>query len=184
MNVIIRKRQIIMSALVLALGSAVFVNWYFTKPQTEQVQGDTDETPSYSVLGDAQYVNASGESTTAQQQETDALSQVRLDRSKAHDEAFDKLKEVINDASASQSAVDTAAKKLAELTENIKLEADIDALINSKCGFGSITTLSDGSAQIVCEKGSLDSTSILQIKEIVTKHTKISSENITIFETK
>ena len=30
MNVIIKKRQIIMSALVLALGSAVFVNWYFT----------------------------------------------------------------------------------------------------------------------------------------------------------
>ena len=179
MNVIIRKRQIIMSALVLALGSAVFVNWYFTKPQTEQVQG---ETPSYSVVGDAQYVNAGTEIRTKVQ--TDALTDVRTERNKAHDEAFDKLKAVIDDSSASQSAVDTAAKKLAELTENIKLEADIDALINAKCGVGSITTLSDSSAQIVCENGSLDSNTILQIKEIVIKHTKINSENITIFEAK
>lgn len=179
MNIIIRKRQIIMSALVLALGSAVFVNWYFTKPQTEAVQG---ESQSYSVVGDAQYVNAGGETQTTVQM--DALTKVRSDRNKAHDEAFDKLKAVIDDSSASQSAVDTAAKKLAELTEDIKLEADIDALINAKCGFGSITTLSDSAAQIVCEKGSLDPNTILQIKEIVIKHAKINSENITIFEAK
>lgn len=179
MNVIIRKRQIIMSALVLALGSAVFVNWYFTKPQAEQVQG---ESPSYSVVGDAQYVNASGETETTAK--TDALTKVRSERNKAHNEAFDKLRSVIGDSSASQSAVDTAAKKLAELTEDIKLEADIDALINAKCGFGTITTLSDSSAQIVCEKGKLDPNVILQIKEIVIKHTKINSENITIFEAK
>lgn len=179
MNIIIRKRQIIMSALVLALGSAVFVNWYFTKPQTEQVKG---ESQSYSVVGDAQYVNAGGETETAVQ--TDALTKVRSERNKAHDEAFDKLKAVIDDSSASQSAVDTAAKKLAELTENIKLEADIDALINAKCGFGSITTISESAAHIVCEKSSLDPNTILQIKEIVMKHTKINSENITIFEAK
>ena len=179
MNIIIRKRQIIMSALVLALGSAVFVNWYFTKPEAEQVQG---ESQSYSVVGDAQYVNAGSETQTKAQ--ADALTKVRSDRNKAHDEAFDKLKAVINDSSASQSAVDTAAKKLAELTESIKLEADIDALISAKCGFGSITTLSDSAAQIVCEKGSLDPNTILQIKEIVIKHAKINSENITIFDAK
>lgn len=179
MNVIIRKRQIIMSALVLALGSAVFVNWYFTRPQTEQVDS---ETPSYSVVGDAQYVNADSETQT--NAKADALTQARTDRNKAHDEAFDKLKAVIDDSSASQSAVDTAAKKLAELSEIIKLEADIDALVNAKCGFVSITTLSDSAAQVICEKDSLDSTAILQIKEIVIKHAKINSENITIFETK
>ncbi len=179
MNIIIRKRQIIMSALVLALGSAVFVNWYFTKPQTEQVQG---ETPSYSVVGDAQYVNAGDE--TQNKVQADALTQIRSERNKVHNEAFDKLKAVIDDSSASQSAVDTAARKLAELTEDIKLEADIDALINAKCGFGSITTLSDSAAQIVCEKGSLDGNVILQIKEIVISQAKINSENITIFEAK
>ncbi len=179
MNVIIRKRQIIMSALVLALGSAVFVNWYFTKPQAEQA--GKDETVSYSVLGDAQYVSATGEKETQAQS---ALSESKLNRSKAHDEAFEKLKDVINDPSASKSAVDSAAKQLASLTDIIKLESDIESLVKSKCGFECVAVINSGKAEILCEKGKLDSTSILQIKEIILKHTDINSENITIFDAK
>ena len=44
--------------------------------------------------------------------------------------------------------------------------------------------INGSSAQVVCEKGMLDSTVILQIKEIFLKHTDINSENITIFELK
>lgn len=179
MNVIIRKRQIIMSALVLALGSAVFVNWYFTKPETEQV--GKEEQVSYSVLGDAQYVSATEESSVS---DASAMSESKLNRSKSHNEALDKLKEVINDSSASKSAVDSAANQLAKLTDTIKLEADIEALVKSKCGFDCMVMINGTNAEVVCEKGKLDSTSILQIKEIVLKHTKLNSENITIFEIK
>lgn len=187
MNVIIRKRQIIMAALVLALGSAVFVNWYFTRPETQAAQGGTDEPQRYSVIGDAQYVSASGEKstgTTAQSDSADTLAQSRLERSKSHDEAFEMLNKVINSSTASASAVDKAAQQLAELTGTVKLEADIDALIKAKCGFGCITTISSSAVQVVCEKGSLSSTSILQIKEIVMKHTDFDAQNITIFENK
>ena len=179
MNVIIRKRQIIMSALVLALGSAVFVNWYFTKPETEQA--DKEENVSYSVLGDAQYVSADAEKES---EVKSPLADTRLNRSKAHDEAFEKLKDVINDPSASKSAVDSAAKQLATLTDTIKLESDIESLVKSKCGFECVAVINSGKAEVVCEKGKLDSTSILQIKEIILKHTNINSENITIFDTK
>ncbi len=182
MNVIIRKRQIIMSALVLALGSAVFVNWYFTKPQTAPTQGDAGETKAYSVLGEAQYVSSAGEKTTLESNDT--LTKSRVERNKAHDQVFDSLKEIINDSSSAKTAVDKAAEQLATLTDTIKLEADIDALINAKCGFGCITTISSDSVQVVCEKGALNSTSILQIKEIIMKHTQTSAENIIIFEAK
>ena len=185
MNVIIRKRQIIMSALVLALGSAVFVNWYFTRPETQATGSETNEQPSYSVLGDAQYVSSNGEkSTQAETTAADKLSQSRLERSKTHDEAFEKLNEVINSSTASASAVDKAAQQLAELTGTIKLEADIDALIKAKCGFGCITTIGSSGVQVICESGNLSSTTILQIKEIVIKHTDFDAENITIFESK
>lgn len=183
MNVIIRKRQIVMSALVLALGSAVFVNWYFTRPEAVlETQGKEVTTRNYSVVGEAKYVNAESESETLL--EPHVLDDSRADRKKAHDEAFDKLKAVINDSASSKAAVDTASEKLAELAKTIKLEADIDALVENKCGVDCITAISDGCAQVACEKGGLDSTSILQIKEIVIKHTGISSENIIIFESK
>ncbi len=184
MNVIIRKRQIIMSALVLALGSAVFVNWYFTKPETAQTQGLADETKSYSVLGEAQYVSSSGEKTTAEVSADDALAKSRLERSKAHDRVFESLNSIIHDSSAAKTAVDKAAEQLAALTNTIKLEADVDALISAKCGFDCITTISNDSVQVVCEKGALNSTAILQIKEIIMKHTGTGAENIIIFEAK
>lgn len=189
MNVIIKKRQIIMSALVLALGSAVFVNWYFTRPGDQiQVQGQQDTTSNYSVVGEAKYVNAESESTTKTVTQAsdadDKLAVSRAERKQAHDDAFNKLRSVINDSASSKTAVDTATKQLAELTRIIKLEGDIDALVENKCGIDCITAIGNDSVQLACEKGGLDSTSILQIKEIVIKHTGISSENITIFEAK
>lgn len=182
MNVIIRKRQIIMSALVLALGSAVFVNWYFNKPDSAPTA--KEEAVSYSIIGDAQYVSANSEKHSVEETVKNDFSQTQMNRRKAHDEAFDKLKAVINDPSASKSAVNKAAENLANLTKSIKLEADIEALVKSKCGFNCAVMINESSAQVVCEKGALDSTVILQINEIFLKHTDIKSENITIFELK
>lgn len=185
MNVIIRKRQIIMSALVIALGSAVFVNWYFTRPEAAKVQGlvGAEVTGvSYSTVGDAQYVSSNTDGVTIEN--SDFMAESKLARSKAHDEAFEKLNDVIKSSSSSQSAVDSATKQLAELTNVIKLEADVEALVKAKCGFECVVLINSGNAEVACEKGSLNSTSILQIKEILLKHTEISAENITIFETK
>lgn len=182
MSLIIKKRQIILSALVLALGSAVFINWYFNKPEASAVGVQTDDVTqvSYSTIGDAQYVNASA----ASEQSSDLLSSSRVSRNKAHDEAFEKLNDVIKNPSASQSAVDAATKSLSQLTNVIKLEADIEALIQTKCGFESVVLINGETAEIACAPGSLDSTSILQIKEIMLKHTSVTPENITIFEAK
>ncbi|MBQ3498761.1 MAG: SpoIIIAH-like family protein [Clostridia bacterium] len=182
MNVIIKKRQIIMSALVLALGSAVFVNWYFTRPEASQT--GSEENVSYSVLGDAQYVSSSNEKTTAIAERENSFAQFNMTRQKTHDEAFDLLKKVINDPSASKSAVDNAAKQLAKLTDLIKLESDIETLVKSKCGLNCMVMINSDKIDVVCEKGKLDATSTLQIKEIILKHTQINSGNITIFETK
>ena len=182
MSMIIKKRQIILSALVLALGSAVFINWYFNRPEASSVGVAADDVSqiSYSTIGDAQYVNASA----APEQTPNLLNGSRLSRNKAHDEAFEKLNDVIKNPSASQSAVDAATKSLTQLTNVIKLEADIEALIQTKCGFESVVLLNGETAEIACVPGSLDSTTILQIKEILLKHTDITPENITIFEAK
>ncbi|HBL41657.1 MAG TPA: hypothetical protein DDY98_08975 [Ruminococcaceae bacterium] len=112
------------------------------------------------------------------------MSSSRVSRNKAHDEAFEKLNDVIKNPSAAQSAVDAATKSLAQLTSVIKLEADIETLIQTKCGFESVVLINGDTAEIACAQGVLDSSSILQIKEIMLKHTSISTENITIFEAK
>ncbi len=181
MNLVIKRRQIIMSALVLALGSAVFINWQFNRPESEEAA--KEESVSYSVIGDAQYVSANTEKNT-ENSESDSFEELRLSRKRSHDEAFDKLNKVIKDPNASKSVIDNAAKSLAQLSNVIKLESDIEALIKSKCGFSSLVIIIDNSVEIACEKGSVDGTSIIKLKEIVLKHTEIKPENITIFEVK
>ena len=38
---VVRKRQIIAAALVLALGSAVFINWYYNRPSVKSTNART-----------------------------------------------------------------------------------------------------------------------------------------------
>ena len=58
MNVILKRRQLILATLVVALGAAVFVNWYFTN-SSDNVAGVNDTTNEYvQNLGEAKYVNS------------------------------------------------------------------------------------------------------------------------------
>ena len=60
MNMIIKRKQLVSIALVLTLGAAVFVNWYFARPGVKSVIDTKKTTVSQQAenLGDAQYVSA------------------------------------------------------------------------------------------------------------------------------
>ena len=62
MNVIIKKRQLLVAALTVALGAAVLVNWYFTNSGDKKLADNTETTSGEYVqnLGEAKYVNAEG----------------------------------------------------------------------------------------------------------------------------
>ena len=61
MTKIMKKRQLIMAVLVVALAAAVFVNWYYTKPQTTPVSGQEPmtEVDAEETVDDIQAVDAS-----------------------------------------------------------------------------------------------------------------------------
>ena len=46
MNLLIKRRQLVMATLVVALGAAVFVNWYFTN-SSNNVAGVDETTNEY-----------------------------------------------------------------------------------------------------------------------------------------
>ena len=71
MNLLIKRRQLIMATLVVALGSAVFVNWYFTN-SSNNVAGVNDTTSEYvQNLGEAKYVNSDKADTTDKNEKKD-----------------------------------------------------------------------------------------------------------------
>lgn len=58
MSATIKRKHLVLTGLVIALGTAMFVNWYYTKPEAKSVNKAADETTTVSAnLGDAMYVN-------------------------------------------------------------------------------------------------------------------------------
>lgn len=187
---IIKKRQLLLATLVIALAAAVFVNWYYTRPEIESADADAVATTQPDAqegvnLGDARYVISSDavlEDTAAQAQASEYFESAKLRRRNAHDEAAESLNDIIKDGSSSSEAVSKATAALEELAKSIALESDIENLISAKAGCKNLVILNGGNAEIIVENGSLDDVSLIKIKEIAVKQTGYSVDKISITE--
>ena len=172
MNVLIKRRQLILATLVVALGAAVFVNWYYTgNNSTIQSPEETTQSEYVQNLGEAKYVNATGE-------EADYFSEVKLNRQKSRDEALDKLNKALEKAKSGSDEAKEITKSIDKLTAQIKLESDVEALISAKLASECVAVITEKSAQVVVSKGALSEDAALQILEIITTNTHLKAENI------
>lgn len=179
MNMIIKKKQLVSIALVLTLGAAVFVNWYFARPGVKSVIDTSKTTVNRQVenLGDAQYVSA----TTAS---SETMAGFKVKREAAHDEAKETLNSVIKDAKSDSEAAEEAGEALAELSKSIKNEADLENLITAKISSDCVVIIDGDVCQVIVGKGVLTDNISLQIKDLVIKQADIPSKNIMIVELK
>ena len=188
---IIKRRQLLLATLIVALGAAIFVNWYYTKPSVE-TSGNTVATDSVSDdekqganLGDARYVISSDvtlDDAAAQAQASEYFASAKLRRKTAHDEAAEALNDIIKDSSSNSEAVKQATAALKELSDCMTLESDIENLITAKIGCENLCILNNGKAEIIIENGSLDDVAIVKIKEIAVEQTGYPVANISITE--
>ena len=97
----IKKRQLVAAALILALGTAVFLNYNHSKPEAKRTNGSVN-TESAVNLGDAQFVN--GTSVSESKSSDDYFASIKTKRKKARDEAFELQKKIIEDKNADEKA--------------------------------------------------------------------------------
>ncbi len=187
---ILKKRQLLLATLVIALGAAVFINQYYTTPKVDSVvSGETQptlhSTDSGANLGDARYVISTDvtlDDAAAQAVASEFFSGAKLRRQTARDEAEEALNDIIKDGDSSPEAVAKATDALTDITKAITLECDIENLISAKVGCENLVIINAGVCEIIVENGSLDDTSVVQIKEIVVKQTGLSTDKITLIE--
>jgi len=185
MKKLLKKRQLVLVTLVLALGAAVFVNWYYSKPDLA-VDGQT-MSPAQGIsqggeeehLGDSLYVHNPYSSSAGEY-----FAGAKLRRAAAHDEAKDTLNAVITDSKADAKAVADASKALQALSNAIKLEADCESLIAAKTGSECLVTIGKDNVEAVLGGPPIDSAMALQIKEILLSKTGFSAEQVSIVELK
>lgn len=174
---ILKKRQIAAGAAAVALCTAVFLNWYYTKQGTNLPE--VPEATSEVNLGDAQYVNGTNVTN-----ESDYFTSAEINRSKAHDTAKEYLEAIVSDENVDSEEKEAAKKKLLEISNEIKTEADIQNLITAKLNCKCLVTLNESSLEVILPNGVLTDDKLITIKDIVTSNSNVSSDNITVIELK
>lgn len=172
---ILTRKHILAFTLISTLVLAVFVNWYYTKPQN--MQSEEPEISDNVSLGEAQLVNGTAVIENY-------FESAKLNRTKAHDSACESLKQIIDDASTDEDTKAAAREKLTKLSEYIKLEADCENLISAQTSKDCVVTINSDSVEVVVPSDTLDENIIVKIKDIVLTKTNVNVENITIVELK
>lgn len=172
---IIGRKQLLTFSLVFALGLAVFVNWYYTKPQGNTKEPETTNEVN---LGDAQYVNSDKVEVENYFETAD------INRKKAHDSAKDYLSGIIADTSVDEETKALAREKLTKISEQMKTEFDIENLITAQTNSKCMVTYNDETIEVILPKGTVNDSIAIKIKDVIISKTKLTADKITIIETK
>ena len=188
---LMKKKQLLMATLVIALGAAVAVNWYYTKNPLEASTETTSVTEEVSgTLGESLSVGSSAvhqnltEVTQSLMANADFFTKERLKRDEAYDEIIESIEDMAEKENISQQEEEKITALLANYSRNMKTQSDTESLITAKTGSDCIVVINGEACQIIMEKNSLNDTVILQITEIIEKNTNISAKNLTIIEAK
>ncbi len=187
----IRKRQLILASLVLALGTAVYLNWHLSENKGLEVSNVLEST---SELGEARYVNTSNFSekqdksqiqpATVSEETKKYFAQAQINRQKSHDEAQEKLKNLISDPNITQESKENISNSIDMISKNIKQESDIENLIKAKGFTECLVSINSEGCTVVVNPGSLNENSVVIIRDIVTGQSGIPANKIKITEAK
>lgn len=173
-KVILRKHLLTLT-LVVTLGLAIFVNWYYTGQKEKNTEPPVTDEVNF---GDAQYVNSNSVKTD------DYFTDAEINRTKAHDSATEYLEEILNDKTADNDTKALAREHLVKISEQIKLEADMETLISAQTNTSCIVTYDGETVEVILPKNTIKNDILIKIKDIVISKTSLGVEGITIIELK
>ncbi|MBQ1985789.1 MAG: SpoIIIAH-like family protein [Clostridia bacterium] len=195
------KRQLILASLILALGAAVYLNWQFTGAETKinDTAQENSETLGAAQLVNSSYVetvsdtmedletaNGSVEETVIHDFEAEnvgaaaVLSDARMTRQTARDEAVELLEDILEDAQADTAVKEAAISEASVIAQNILKETNVESLIQAK-GFTECVAYINGDSCTVVVNGDMENEqNALIVREIAVTETGLSAEKIKI----
>ncbi len=175
----LKKIYVVLAALVLALGTAVYVNWQF----------NSTKNTSAKELGAASYVNATLPSSTDDESvKTSALSteqenyfsSERTKRKALQDEIIDTANESLKLEDISDEDMTDAQRDVAKMLKNFTIQDSIESIIKAKGFSECLCYISDDGVTITVPDTELNDTSALVIDDAVTSHYEVAYEDISI----
>lgn len=177
----IQKRHIVLAALILALGSAVYLNWQFQ--DVSKLSADTSK-----ELGAATYVNANSTDDQVEhvaKQTTNSeqfFSKATVERQQYRDEVIEIATKTVEASDSSDEAKTKAVEQLSKIEDTIIKESNIESLIKAKGFSNCLCFISDKACTVSVPKKELKKNSPLIIKDVVLSQLDIEFSQIVIVE--
>ena len=178
------KRQLILALLVLALGAAVYLNWQFAGTKVQSA-GDVSEESASSALGAAQLVNNAYVETVSDTltNEDGVLPETEPADGAAESSAAEETAAAVSSSAKLSDARltrQTARDEAAVIAQNILKETNIESLIEAK-GFTECVAYINGESCTVVVNGDMeDEQNALIVRDIAVSESGVSAENVKI----
>lgn len=180
MKTFLKKKQLMVMALVAALGLAVYLNVYLvdspaltTGTDVEEKQPEKEETN----LGDATFV---GTEVSDPEESSSYFDEARQKRTTAREEALSIIQEVLDSAQASAEDKAQATKRATAIAENVLQESNIENLIAAKGFTDSVVYIDGERCSVVVQSDNLQQQESLQILQIVVSQSTVPAEGVQI----
>lgn len=183
------KKQIVLTAMVLALAGAVWLNMKYS---ASSGGFSVKETSSKTYLGEATYVDGSVDDSSASQtaaaakteKDNDYFTKTRDERNNSRSDAISELEETISSAKVKDAVKTAAVEKVSQLTDRIEKETAIEALLKAK-GFSDVlAVISDSGINIAVKTDNLTESQTIQIQDIATSQSGLSLDKVKIIPVK
>ena len=176
-----QKKYVVLAALVLALGTAVYINWQFAGSNSAVTSKE---------LGAASYVNAtvSSQSTGDEAVQTSALSKdqknyfatERTKRQNTQDKIIDEANKVFDLEGVTDDAKSEAQKNVEKLLKTFTIQDSIESIVKAKGFSECLCFISDEGVTVIVPDTELNDTSSLLIGDAVTSHYEVDFDDISI----
>ena len=169
MMMVVKKKQLVIAALAIVIGTAGYIN-----------SGRNSETEAgQKYLGEAQLVTSQ---ETASTEGSDFFAQARIDREAGRSRSIETFNAVLDNENSDSAAKASAQQGVLELAQNTETETAVENLLRARGFQDAVCYINNGMANVVVKTEVLDSAGAAQISEIVTEQSGITQEKIKIME--
>lgn len=175
----VQKKHILIAALILALGAAVFINWQFS--------GSSAVKPTSKELGAATYVSRDAAATVdevspAEMTPKEKIAKMRTERTQSQDKALTEAKSILSLSDSSDKAKEEAVRRAGVIENRIMIQSNIENILTAK-GFTDVMCyLSDAGCTVSVKSEDMEKDSPLIIKDAVMSQLDVDFNDIVIVE--
>ena len=169
---VLGKGQLAVGVMVVALAAAIWLNTKYMPSSTK-------------YLGEASFVSTtSDEAVETSAKVEDYFASAKSEREKSLKTATDTVKELLKSENLTQEDKATALKKIETIADNLKAEANIEALLKAKGFKKAVAVIGADSINIVVQSDGLTTANTMQIQDIVTTESGLDLSKIKIIPVK